>query len=299
MILKPVQKWHQNRYQNGTWKTHFFMFWKILKNGKSNKSFLKHFNFFRIFMFWTNRRGSVLSSFWNCFWCHFGTGFGVILGLVFDQFSCSFLLNFDVIFGGHFWILWCHPPTHPLTHPTTHPPMCTHPPTHSPGIYVQKYDSEFTGPWIFQEWISIQEWILKAWMDTEKDGYRDECWMDLEIDGYWTDLRMDLEMDIEWIQRWMLNGFRDECRDGYWMALEMLLEMDLEMNLQMDIEIYKLLPHKSWMHVMLWFDLIYKCIYKYLYIYIYILGGPRVCDPHTHFAFSHHIKSRFGWGNPS
>jgi hypothetical protein len=129
-------------------------------------------------MFWKNRRGSVLSSFWNCFWCHFGTGFGVILGLVFDQFPCSFLLNFDVIFGGHFWILWCHPP------------MCTHPPTHSPGIYVQKYDSEFTGPWIFQEWISIQEWILKAWMDTEKDGYRDGCWMDLE---------MNVEMDIEWL----------------------------------------------------------------------------------------------------
>ena len=162
-------------------KLTFFMFWKILKNGKSSKSFLKHFKFFRIFMFWKNRRGSVLSSFWNCFWCHFGTGFGVILGLVFDQFSCSFLLNFDVIFGGHFWILWCHPPNHPPTHsptqPPTHPCAPTHPPTH-PGFMSRSMTLNSQVPGFFRNGYPFRNGFWKP-----------EC----------IQKKMDIEMDVEWI----------------------------------------------------------------------------------------------------
>ena len=39
MILKPVQKWHQNRYQNGTWKIHIFQAWKIWKMKKTVNPF--------------------------------------------------------------------------------------------------------------------------------------------------------------------------------------------------------------------------------------------------------------------
>ena len=52
--------------------------------------------------------------FWAGFGAHFGTGFGVILWLVFDEFPCSFLLYFDVIsvvilgsFLGTTWAFTC------------------------------------------------------------------------------------------------------------------------------------------------------------------------------------------------